>query len=130
MKTQADARAAVRRSGVAITDWAHALGVSRGAVYKLVSGDPAMQEGPLMHRLQALLEALDSGRVEWTRLPSGCRRGHPYHRLSGGLRFTSAPLKWHVDFLHQRLVRGPRQAEEQGAIEAVPMSKWFERGSG
>lgn len=129
MKTQADARAAVRRSGVAITDWAHALGVSRGAVYKLVKGDPAMQEGPLMHRLRALLDALDSGRVEWQRLPSGCRRGRPYHRLSGGLTFKPTSALWHADFLHQRLVRGPRQAEGQGAIEAVPMRKWFERGS-
>lgn len=129
MKTQADARAAVRRSGVAIVDWAHVLGVSRGAVYKLVKGDPAMQEGPLMQRLKELLGALDSGRVEWQRRPPGSQRGHPYHRLSGGLTFKPTSALWHVDFLHQRLVRGPRQVEGQGAIEALPMRKWFEHGS-
>ena len=130
MTTPAQARAAVRRSGVAVADWAHVLGVSRSGMYKLIESDPAMQAGPLMARLLGLLDALEAGRVTWQRLPSGRRGGRPYHRLAGGVRFTSAPSKWHADFLHQRLVRAPPNIEVPGTIEAVPTKKWFERGSG
>ncbi|MGH8116595.1 MAG: hypothetical protein ACREPJ_04705 [Rhodanobacteraceae bacterium] len=99
-------------------------------MYKLLEADPGMQTGPLMGRLLLLLDALDAGRVAWQRLPSGSRRGRPYHRLTGGARFTAAPPMWRADFLHQRLVRGPPQVEDQGAIVVVPMRKWYERKPG
>lgn len=121
-RSQANARLAVRRSGVSVVDWAYELGVTRWAVHKLIAADPAMQEGPLMQRLQALIDALKSGSARWERLAGRHRGNHPQHRLIASQSFRPTSQLWHADFLHRQLVRGPPKVERP--IQTIPDRAW------
>lgn len=67
MRQPGTARAQVRRSGVSARDWARALGCTPNAMLKLLANHPKLQQGPLMRRLQTLLDDLRDGRAWWER---------------------------------------------------------------
>lgn len=81
MRQSGTARALIRRSGVSARDWARALGCTRSAMFKLLANHPKMQQGPLMRRLQTLLDDLRDGRAWWDRDRSIHVHGSPRHLL-------------------------------------------------
>lgn len=90
-------RAYIRRSRVPVSDWARALGVSYSSLYRLVQGQSAMQEGPLMKRAMRMVQALEEGIARWERseLPSG----HGAWRIKGASFTPTTLVTYQVNFL-------------------------------